>query len=188
MEEKLKGIFSKMLAEKNKKLFIAAGAVGIILVYSSSMLAAKPQSNKQASDSTMISQYCVQQEQRLERILSSIEGVGDAHVMMTLENGVEYRYAADEKQSGDSVFTYSDGNANPSKVQESENVEQNYILIGSSGDKKPLVVTEISPRVKGVVVVCEGGANPITIKRVTDAVTTALGINSLQVCVAKASK
>ena len=53
---------------------------------------------------------------------------------------------------------------------------------------KRLVVTEISPRVKGVVVVCEGGANPITIKRVTDAVTTALGINSLQVCVAKASK
>jgi len=42
--------------------------------------------------------------------------------------------------------------------------------------------------VKGVVVVCDGGSNPVIIHRITDAVTTALGINSLQVCVAKASK
>jgi len=160
------------------------------LLLLSSLFSGDKQHEEENKDtcSALISDYCNKQEQRLESILSNIEGVGKAHVMLTLENGIEYRYAADEKTSDDSVFTYADGNSNPAKVQQSENSEQNYILIGSSGDKKPLVVTEISPRVKGVVVVCEGGEKPIIIKRVTDAVTTALGINSLQVCVAKASK
>lgn len=130
-----------------------------------------------------IDSYCTVTESRLEQILSQVEGVGRAHVMVTLENGVEYRYAADEKQSGDSVFTYASGSESPSKVQEKEDREQSYILIGSSGDKRPLVVTELSPRVRGVVVVCDGAKNPVIRQRVSDAVTTALGINSLQVCV-----
>ncbi len=188
--ENFRVIFSKLGYEKYKKYLLITTAIGLFFVMFSSLIPESRQKGgkTEVSYTETLSEYCAGQEERLERILSSIDGVGEVKVMMTLENGVEYRYAADEKQSGDSIFTYAEGSSIPSKVQESENAEQNYILIGSSGDRKPLVVTEISPRVKGVVVVCDGGADPVTIKRVTDAVTTALGINSLQVCVAKASK
>ena len=188
--KELKSVLFKNGSEKSKKYLIVTALLGFVLVFISSLTSASETENDKSEMqySEKLSQYCIVQENRLEKILSSIEGVGNARVMLTLENGVEYRYAADEKQSGDSIFTYAEGGSSPSKVQQSENTEQNYIMIGSSGDKKPLVVTELSPKVKGVVVVCDGGADPIVIKRVNDAVTTALGINSLQVCVAKASK
>ena len=188
--ETLKAVFLNISSEKYKRHLTAAALIGFALVFISSLITSTGKNEKVSENnySEAISSYCSRQENRLEKLLSSIDGVGDAHVMVTLENGVEYRYAADEKQSGDSVFTYADGGTSPSKVQQSENSEQNYIMIGSSGDKKPLIVTELSPKVKGVVVVCDGGADAVVIKRVTDAVTTALGINSLQVCVAKASK
>lgn len=47
------------------------------------------------------------------------------------------------------------------------------------------IVTEIQPTVRGVVVVCDGGAQESVCRRVTEAVTTALGITSGRVCVEK---
>jgi len=186
LNESLKNLMFKSLSKiKMKHLYIAFIA-GLLLIGISNMFISsdKPISKEEVFS---ISKYCEAEELRLENILSYIEGVGNIHVMMTLENGVEYRYAADEKQSEDSVYTYSSGNENPSKVEQTENSQQSYILIGSSGDKKPLVVTELSPSVKGVVVVCSGASDAVIRHRITEAVTTALGINSLQVCVIQAS-
>lgn len=44
---------------------------------------------------------------------------------------------------------------------------------------------DIEPVVRGVVVACEGGDEPVTLERVTDAVTKALNISSAKVCVTK---
>ena len=184
--EMINGAFEKMFSSRYKKYLIMA-ALGLALIAVSAAFESSSTDNG-AEQTGETAKYCSEQEQRLEQILSLIEGVGKTYVMLTLENGVEYRYAADEKQSGDSVFTYSSGSSSPSKVQESENTEQSYILIGSSGEKRPLVLTELSPKVRGVVVVCEGGDNPIIRQRVTEAVKTALGISSLQICVTKSSK
>lgn len=46
-------------------------------------------------------------------------------------------------------------------------------------------MTELQPTVKGVVIVCEGGDQPLVQQRVTDAVTIALNISSKRVCVTK---
>lgn len=180
--DKIASVFSD--EKKRLKCLVLLGATGVLLIALSGMmprLTHAPENDK--SNGSELYDYCEKTELRLKEILSHIEGVGEAHVMVTPESGVEYRYAADEKQSGDSIFTYSAGADAPSKVQEKEDREQSYILVGSSSDKKPLVITEISPKVKGVVVVCSGAKSPITRQRVTDAVVTALGISSLQVCV-----
>lgn len=171
----------RLLSAEKRGAMIKMMLLGAALMLLSHMAAKQETVGK--VDAVSKDSYCAETEQKLERILSRIEGVGQAQVMVTLENGVEYRYAADEKQSGDSVFTYASGSDSPSKVQEKEDREQSYILIGSSGDRRPLVVTELSPRVRGVVVVCDGAKNPIIRQRVSEAVTTALGISSLQVCV-----
>ena len=51
--------------------------------------------------------------------------------------------------------------------------------------RQGLLVTELQPTVKGVVIVCEGGDQPLVQQRVTDAVTIALNISSKRVCVTK---
>jgi len=183
LNDKIRSLNLKHISKKH--LYLVA-VIGLMLIGLSNILNTSNDTDIE-EPSFSISKYCSSEEQRLENILSHIDGVGKVHVMMTLENGVEYRYAADEKQSEDSVFTYSSGSENPSKVEQTENSQQSYILIGSTGDKKPLVVTELSPSVKGVVVVCSGASDAVIRHRVTEAVTTAMGINSLQVCVIQAS-
>ena len=190
VSEFFKGLFSKSgVSQKQAKWLTVLGVAGMLLIMLTGLW---PDSSGPADVSQdvvgSLDAHAQQTEQRLAEILKQIKGVGAVHVMVTLENGVEYRYAADEKQSGDSVFTYADGSNAPSKVQEKEDREQSYILVDSSGGKKPLVLTELSPRVKGVVVVCSGAGNPVIRQRVTDAVTTALGVTSLQVCVIQSAE
>lgn len=190
VSEFFRGLFSKSgVSQKQAKWLTVLGVAGMLLI----MLTGLWPDNSSPADVSQdvvgsLDAHAQQTEQRLAEILKQIKGVGAVHVMVTLENGVEYRYAADEKQSGDSVFTYADGSDAPSKVQEKEDKEQSYILVDSTGGKKPLVLTELSPRVKGVVVVCSGAGNPVIRQRVTDAVTTALGVTSLQVCVIQSAE
>jgi stage III sporulation protein AG len=75
--------------------------------------------------------------------------------MLTLQNGIQYVYAKDEKQSTDSITTYSQGEE--SKLQQKDDTQQSYILVDSSDGKQPLVVTQLEPKIQGVVVVCDGG-------------------------------
>lgn len=43
----------------------------------------------------------------------------------------------------------------------------------------------IEPKVRGVVIVCEGGDNPVVVSHVLEAVTKALSISSDKVCITK---
>lgn len=182
LSKKAAKLLKRFTAAEKRGALVKIMLLGAVLMVLSD-ITAKSSFEGGGENAVSAESYCAATEQRLEQILSRVEGVGRAQVMVTLENGIEYRYAADEKQSGDSVFTYASGSDSPSKVQEKEDREQSYILIGSSGDRRPLVVTELSPRVRGVVVVCDGAKNPVIRQRVNQAVTTALGISSIQVCV-----
>ncbi|MDR0914333.1 MAG: hypothetical protein LBM65_04130 [Oscillospiraceae bacterium] len=52
-------------------------------------------------------------------------------------------------------------------------------------ENKDIQTKEIAPKVRGVVVVCDGASNPIVSARVIDAVTKGLNISSNKVCVTK---
>ncbi len=81
-------------------------------------------------------------------------GAGQCQVMVTLENGVEYVYASQQKVNTDRTEdTASDSN----KISQRDGTEQNIIIVDTDNGRQGLLVTEIQPTVKGVVVVCEGG-------------------------------
>ena len=70
------------------------------------------------------------------------------------------------------------------RAQSSDDSETSYILVKESdGSQKALAVTEISPEIRGVVVVCGGSSDPELQQKIIDAVTTALQISSARVCV-----
>ena len=57
-----------------------------------------------------------------------------------------------------------------------------------TGDgKEGLLVTEIQPTVRGVVVVCDGGDRDDVRERVIQAVAVALDVSSKRVCVVKST-
>ena len=169
--------------DKKAKLIVFAGLLGMALILFSSFFEKEPAAKAPSGDWSS-EQYQTMLEQRLLETVSSVEGVGKAKVMITLESGVEYVYAQAEKKNTDSTKDY-DG-TDTKRVQEKDQTEQSYILVDSgSGKREALLKTEKQPKVKGVVVVCEGAGNIVVEQRVLNVVTTSLDIPSSKVCVTK---
>lgn len=130
-------------------------------------------------------QYTKALETSLTDIVSSIDGAGATKVLITLENGVEMKYATDEKKNAEETQEKS---SETTRTQQSGDSEIKYITVrDADGTERALAITEIQPTVKGVVVVCAGGEDPVVQQRILNAVTTALNISSKRVCVTRLS-
>lgn len=178
-----KGWFEK-LAENGtcRKWVMIAGVAGIALIFLSGLFSSPNKEEKQEAQSVPAAQsaqaYTQELEQSLAELVAQIQGAGSAKVMVTVERGTEQVYAQEEKRS--TQTTQNQGS--------NDTTETNYILVkDADGSQRALAVTEVQPVVKGVVVVCDGGDDPAVQQRVIDAVTTALDITSVRVCVVKAA-
>ena len=100
-------------------------------------------------------------EEALEKeraaICGEMAGVGHVEVLVRLEGGARTQYATDE--SGKLLST------------------------GSTGTREPLVSGVLAPHVAGVAIVCRGGNDPTVQQRLSDLVSTALGISAARVFV-----
>ena len=182
-----KTMLDSLLAnDRRARLVIVMGVVGMVLILASSFWQAVKKEDAVSETAATSQNYVEYHQKRLEGILAKVDGVGAVDVMLTLQNGVQYIYAKDEKQSADSVTTYSQGNE--SKLQQKNDKQQSYILVDSSNGKRPLIVTELEPKIQGVIVVCQGAKSAVTKQNIIDVVTTALGVMSIQVCVVSSAQ
>lgn len=165
----------KLLNEKGIKLIVILGIIGILLIMISSFIPEKKESTEKSSKSLDTSDvYREETEKKLAEILSSISGVGEVRVMLTVESTEEYVYAEEVKQS-------KTGGVD-NKSQQNEN---KLVLIEQNGQKEALVQQIKKPTVSGVVVVCEGGGNATVCESIYKTVSTALGIPISNIYVAK---
>jgi stage III sporulation protein AG len=170
-------------------LIVALGLAGMLLVLLSQFLPGKPSEvdsttaefANAANDAS--SEYLDALEGELTALLTGIEGVGRAEVMVTLQNGVEYRYAKEAKASTDT--TREGGEETATRVHEKVTREETFLLVEQNGQRQPLLQTELQPKIQGVVIVCEGADDPRVQLILTSVVTTALDIPSTKVCIAK---
>lgn len=173
--------------DKKIKFIVAVGILGIVLILLSDIITPK-QENKavKTTGGNSLSQENQEIEKRIYDMVSTIEGVGNAKVIVTLENSAENIYAKEEKR--DSDVTKDAQNGQDTKTTQKDSTEENYIFVDDpNGGKQALLTTQKAPLVKGVVVVCEGGDDTKVRSRIIDAVTTALDIGSNRVCVTKMS-
>lgn len=184
MQEYTKVLKKLIQNPKAKNIIIILGILGVALILITEFF---PNEDKNTNAATINQEdissddYVHSLERKLSEIVGSINGVGKSKVMITLENGVEYVFANEEKSN---LNQSADG----SRTEEKTNTERKLILVeDSEGKKQALVQTEIEPRVKGVVIVCEGGDDPTVQQRLTQVVTTALDISSKRVCITRLS-
>lgn len=169
--------------DKGRRLIIIIGIAGMALILLSSILPRQPstETTTQAEQNISNSQYEQILEQRLIKLISGINGAGKTNVLVTLENGEENIYAVNKENNQDLSEQWTD-NGQKNQDNSKENRED-IVIIKQDGDEQPVITTTIEPRVKGVVVVCQGG-NIATVKsKISQAVTTALNISSDRVCV-----
>ncbi len=189
MEKKAGSITSFLKSEKGGKVILAVGVLAIVLIFASTYFsggsgASALQTQSGQTQILSADEYAAQLEKKLTDIVGSIAGAGDCKVMVTLENGIQYVYAQEEKTSENKT---QDSTNSTTRTEESGDQEKSYIIVDNGSGKQALVVTEVQPTIKGVVVVCQGGGDPTVQQRVINAVTTALAVNSTKVCVAPLS-
>ncbi len=140
-------------------------ALGILFLLMGTILPGRD--NKESPGEAYTVQYYTEAlEQRIAALCTSISGIQEAAVLLTLENGSEYVYARNgvSQSTGDASWDY-------------------MILSGGEGEEAVLM-TEIYPKVRGVAVVCTGGDSPVVQQTVTELLSASLGIASHRIRVA----
>lgn len=127
----------------------------------------------------LLEDYEAVQEQKLEELLASMEGVGRVEVMLTFVSSEELVVEKDaptvrsnivEKDSAGGSRTVSDFETGDATVY--SNV---------SGDSEPFIVKTLNPRVEGVLVVANGASNSVVCQNITEAVCALYGVEAHRV-------
>ncbi len=105
--------------------------------------------------------YKKQLEEQLEKIVSEISGAGKVSVMVTVNSTYTYEYVSDKSEK-----------------------ETETVIIGN---KEALISKIKNPDICGVLIVCEGGDIVTVRERISNAVSTVLGIPMSRVYVTKYS-
>ena len=160
------------------KRLLKDGKASVILITVSAMLfllvtLPSRDATESVSSDTELSSYTRELEENLARVVSGVEGAGKTLVFVTLDTGFESVYASDasvyETSASGTVDTRS---------------EKQLVLTGSgTSGQSPVVVKKISPKIKGVVIVCEGGRDEYVRKRITELAATAFNIQNSKIYV-----
>ncbi len=146
---KISGSLKKIISnDRIRRIIIIAGIIGIALIFLSTYIDFDGISSKQGEEEFSVTTYSTQIESDLQTVIQKIQGAGETHVLLTMENSVEYVYLDDSTTK----------------------------------------TKEVEPLIRGVLVVCEGGDDPVVVERITEAVTKALDISTAKVCITKLSE
>ena len=173
----------KSLLKNPVKVLLPICIIGVITAVVPGLLGNTLKTDQQPvkkEDSTQ--DYVNKTEERLKDIVTKISGDDTPQVMVTLESGIEYVYARQTKS--DSGTVENKNGETELKTEQNDKAEESLIIVtAEDGTETPLVVTEIMPEVKGVVISCAGGNDENVKAAVSDAVCTALDISDKRVCV-----
>ena len=98
-------------------------------------------------------------EEKLEKLLSNIDGAGSVNVMLSVDGTTKKEYLK---------------NTQTKKENGVELIEETTVLING----KPYLVKENNPEVLGIVVICQGGDNLKVKMAITEVITTVLPVSS----------
>lgn len=176
MTEKFRAWLAKKGAKPPVNLLLALGLGGMLLILladlraSSQTAAAAPAPDTAAQAALTEAEYTARLEQELQQMISQIEGAGETAVMITLEGSRETIYAQSEKNGG-----------------EGGSRESSPVLRKAPSGEEALVEMTWEPEIRGVAVVCQGGADITVAARVTELVSVVLGVPSHRISIAKMS-
>lgn len=119
------------------------------------------QTETEEAESVRIQFYTETLEKRISELCCEVQGIEEAHVLLTLDGGSEFVYAENESSSA-----------------------RDYVILQGTDEQSPVLVKEIYPQIRGVAVVCTRGNDSAVRLTVTELLAAALGIPSSSIRVA----
>lgn len=104
-------------------------------------------------------------EEKLEKVLGQIDGVGRVSVALSVKSGMEYVLARD------------------SDLDDGKERQETVILSAGSGVQKVVIENTIYPTYQGALVVCQGGGDPEIRLAVVSAVAALTGLSTAHITV-----
>ena len=114
-------------------------------------------------------------ETELETMLSAMDGVGQARVLLTVDSDGERQLAQDTE------LTYSGDTAAP----EDYSRRSETVLVDAGSNDEVVVTRQVYPTYRGALVVCQGGDQAAVKLAVTEAVAALTGLTADRITVAK---
>lgn len=169
--DKIRDILLKLKNDKKIMILFYIFIAGIILIVISTF-SSKDKAEDTVADDIEFNEetYTDTLEKKLEEMISLIAGAGEAKVIVTLECDYETVYARDGSLTKDDKST---------------DEESEYIIIDQEESEGGLLLKTVTPKIRGVAVVCGGGDSEYVKSAVTEMLTAVLDIGSNHVSVSK---
>ena len=113
--------------------------------------------------------YTRQMEERLARVLSQVEGVGEVRVLITWKSSAE-RVVEKDVPGSSQLVTEEDSSGGKRTTRQESTEEATVYREEENGSRSPYVIKEIKPQAEGVLIVAQGGGNPVTARNILEAV------------------
>lgn len=113
-----------------------------------------------------IDRYATELETRLSDLLEEVHGVGKNKVMITLKSTAEKVVEKDRETGEDSV-------------------RETTVYGETNEEESPYVKKEMTPTIEGVIVIAEGGDDPVAVKNITEAVQALFAVDTHKIKVMK---
>ncbi|NLV62762.1 MAG: stage III sporulation protein AG [Clostridiaceae bacterium] len=123
-------------------------------------------------------------EQRLESILSEIEGAGTVKVMVTGITDGEVVHAYNQIEEN-SVTEEKDNTDRTGRTDEYRREQEMVFMEANAGGRVPVIIKSYEPEIKGVVVVADGAGSSIIRQNIKDAVAALTGLPAHKINVLK---
>lgn len=171
----LKEKTNKAHINKKTALFVVIGLAGMFLILISEIDFGSDKDKKELlEDDFSTAQYCDYLERKVEEIVRSIDGAGETRVMITLSETTEYVYATNDKINRKNSENSADIDS-----------DKEYVIIEKNNNDSGLLLKTIEPKVRGVAVVCEGGADAQVQQQIYSAVGAVLSLSTSRISISK---
>lgn len=171
------------------KPLIVLGTLGILLILVTSVWPSNetspttpaqpaPVKSTQISDTVSVESSL---EQRLSQVLEQIEGIGEVSVSVTLAAGPEYLYAVNQKSDEREITEKDERGGTRTTTERNEDGQLVLVQQVDTGKQQPLVVKELRPTIKGVLVVAAGARDARVREELTKAVQTVLDLPAYKI-------
>lgn len=160
----ISSFFSKIKNFKHlKTLIVVVLSLIVFVIFASSFVSKKSNKNQESTNvSSNALSYCKQQEHRLEQVLENVKGISNVKVFVMVDESPTLKYVEDNSQTQSQNQTTSSSET---------------VLTKNGSITSPILVCEILPKIKGVLVIAKGTGDLKIKTTLTNIISSVLDIN-----------
>lgn len=169
-----------MIKKVKKEQLLMVALAGILLLVIAIPVPKEKEHAIEEKTAEKVEEERVTLDEQLQNILQKIAGVGRVEVLITYEDQGRMIVEKDESISEELIQeTDSSGGTRTTTTKRNEN----ETVYGSA--EAPYVIQELSPTIKGVLVVAQGGGNTAVKKQILETIEALFGLDAHKISIMK---